>query len=243
MKCSLDEAERRGNLNQMKDAYLGISLAALVSSFVLLALTVGAEPSALDVWAASVIGAGANSLGSAPAHFWGDVTAFGGGAVVTLLVLVVVGFLLVARHPKTAAVVAGCATFAGMSGILLKQVFQRARPDPANAMLALESFSFPSGHSLISAAVYPILGVLLAAVVERKAVKIYCVAVGLVMMFLIGVSRIYLGVHYATDVLAGWCLGLSFCLLSWEVFRRLQRAGLVEEEPIAQDTEPEALSH
>lgn len=226
----------------MKDAYLGIAIAALVGSFALLAWTVGAEPSALDVWAANVIGAGVNSSGSAATHFWGDVTAFGGGSVVTLLVVVVVGFLLVARHPKTAAVVAGCAIFAGLSGVLLKQVFQRARPDPTRAILTLESFSFPSGHSLISAAVYPILGVLLAAVVESKAVKIYCFAVGLLMMILIGISRIYLGVHYATDVLAGWCLGLSFGLLSWDVFRRLQRAGLVEEEPIAQDTEPEALS-
>jgi undecaprenyl-diphosphatase len=85
--------------------------------------------------------------------------------------------------------------------------------------------SFPSGHSMMSAIVYPTLGVILARAAARPMLKHYAIGVALALMVLIGASRVYLGVHYATDVLAGWCVGLSWALLCWIAARLLQRRG------------------
>jgi undecaprenyl-diphosphatase len=90
--------------------------------------------------------------------------------------------------------------------------------------------SFPSGHSMLSATVYLTLGALLARLESRKRYKIYCVAVAVLLTGLVGVSRVYMGVHYPTDVLAGWCAGLAWAMLCWLAARYLQRRRLVESE-------------
>jgi undecaprenyl-diphosphatase len=92
------------------------------------------------------------------------------------------------------------------------------------------TLSFPSGHALTSAAVYLTLGALLMRIVRRPLSKFYCMGVAMLLTGLVGASRVYLGVHYPTDVLAGWLMGLSWALLCWLAERALERrAGLKRE--------------
>ena len=91
-------------------------------------------------------------------------------------------------------------------------------------------YSFPSVHSLMSAVVYLTLGALLARMVARRRLKFYVLTLAVTLTGLVGISRVYLGVHYPSDVLAGWCVGLSWASLCWLVGRKLQRQGAIERE-------------
>ncbi len=144
-----------------------------------------------------------------------DVTALGGATVLVLATLAVAGFLLLGR--KYAAMVFVLAAVA--SGLvlssLLKACFARPRPEIVPHLSHVYTSSFPSGHSMMSAIVYLTLGTLLARMVTRRPLKVYFLAVALILTALIGCSRVYMGVHYPTDVLAGWTAGLVWATLCW----------------------------
>ena len=84
-------------------------------------------------------------------------------------------------------------------------------------LVRVDGWSFPSGHALASAVVYLTLGALIAANVQRRAVKIYVVSVAFALTCLVGVSRVLLGEHYPTGVLAGWMACLAWALMCWVV--------------------------
>lgn len=113
---------------------------------------------------------------------------------------------------------------------LLKSLFDRPRPDLVPHLSHVYTSSFPSGHSMLSAIVYLTLGSLLAAVMPSRKLKVYVLAVAIIVTVVVGASRVYLGVHYPTDVLAGWLAGLVWALLCWLIARWLQRRGKVEPE-------------
>jgi undecaprenyl-diphosphatase len=172
-----------------------------------------------------------------PAMPWGppwvqemarDFTALGGVAVLTLMTLAVIGYLLLAgkRHAAIAVLVAVAGGL--ILSTLLKLGFDRARPDLVPHGSVVYTSSFPSGHSMMAAVTYLTLGALLARVQARIAIKIYLLTVAVVLTVLVGVSRVYLGVHWPTDVAAGWAVGAAWALACSLVMRRLQRRGTVE---------------
>lgn len=166
-----------------------------------------------------------------------DVTALGSIVVLLMFAAVVVGFLLLQRRRRMALLV----TVAVAGGMLLntglKHLFDRQRPTVVPHLREVTTPSFPSGHATASAVVYLTLGALLAGYVNGRFTKGYCLAVAMGLTFLVGASRVYLGVHYPTDVLAGWSIGLVWALVCWTVERVLQRIGALREARAARDAQ------
>jgi undecaprenyl-diphosphatase len=159
-----------------------------------------------------------------------DLTALGGVAFLSLLTLAVVGFLWL-RKMYGAATLVIVATLGGLVvSSILKWFFERPRPDIVPHLARVYTSSFPSGHSMLSATVFLTLGTLLARFVHERRLKAYFLIVAVVLTMLVGVSRVYLGVHYPTDVLAGWAAGLAWAVACWLVARLLQHRGAVEQE-------------
>jgi undecaprenyl-diphosphatase len=159
-----------------------------------------------------------------------DITALGGIAFLTLLTLAVLGYVLLQRMYGAAALVLG-ATLGGLAmSLLLKSHFHRPRPDLVPHLSQVYTSSFPSGHAMLSATVFLTLGALLGRFVHAWRLKAYFLSVAVVLTVLVGISRVYMGVHYPTDVLAGWAAGLAWALLCWLVARFMQRRGAVEPE-------------
>jgi undecaprenyl-diphosphatase len=157
-----------------------------------------------------------------------DITSLGGYAVVTLITLAVIGYLLMGGKPGAAlwvlASVGGGAVFSS----LLKLGIDRPRPDLVAHLVEVTTASFPSGHATLAAVTYLTLGALLSRVESRGSTKIYILTVAVALTLLIGISRVYLGVHWPTDVLAGWCVGLAWAMLCWRIALALQQSGDVE---------------
>src|SRR5687767_4162796 len=158
-----------------------------------------------------------------------DVTSLGGTVIIVLITGMVAGFLAMSgtRHAAVLMVVSVASGSLLMS--FLKQVFARARPDLVEHSARVFTESFPSGHATLSAITYLTLGGLLARVQTRRTLKAYSLGVAITLTVLVGVSRVYLGVHWPTDVLAGWCLGAAWAITCWLVAAWLQRRGDVEK--------------
>jgi undecaprenyl-diphosphatase len=159
-----------------------------------------------------------------------DITALGSATVLGLTVFAVAGFLLLQGLWRRALFV----TIASLGGWFineaLKELFQRARPDIVPHLREVMTMSFPSGHAMQSAVVYLTLGALSMHIAQRRLTKFFCMSVAMLATALVGASRVYLGVHYPTDVLAGWLIGLSWALLCWMIERSLERqTGLKRE--------------
>lgn len=157
-----------------------------------------------------------------------DVTALDGITVLVLIIGTVTGYLWIRKSYHSMWLVLAASLGGLLLSTLLKGVFQRPRPALTPHLTHVMLSSFPSGHTMNSAVVYLTLGLLLAQISDRARMKIYCVAVAAVMTFLVGLSRVYLGAHYPSDILAGWTAGATWAGLCWLVGRRLRRSGAVE---------------
>ena len=152
-----------------------------------------------------------------------NVTVLGGVPFLVCVNLVVAGGFVV-RRKFHALVFALAAVVGGLSVmLLLKEFFARPRPQVVPYLCAVNGSSFPSGHSMMSAVVYFTLSVLLASRIARRPFKLVLLALALLLAGLVGVSRVCLGVHYPTDVLAGWTAGLVWATFCWLVVRKLKR--------------------
>jgi undecaprenyl-diphosphatase len=160
----------------------------------------------------------------------GDVTALGSPTVLGLTVLAVTGYLVLNGLYRNGLFIFVASTGGWILNSVLKGAFDRTRPDVVPHLREVMSSSFPSGHALTSAAVYLTLGALLMRIAEGRLAKYYCIAIAMFVTFLVGVSRVFLGVHYPTDVVAGWLIGMTWALLCWVIERALERrAGLKRE--------------
>ncbi|MCF3648727.1 phosphatase PAP2 family protein [Synoicihabitans lomoniglobus] len=160
-----------------------------------------------------------------------DLTGLGSTVVLTLTTIGVVGYLCLRRSWFAAGLVAASAGGGAVLVVGLKSLFSRPRPSVVPHLATEVSASFPSGHSMMASVVYLTLAVLLGQLVVRRRERVYFIAIGLFVVALVGVSRVYLGVHYPTDVLAGWSAGIAWALLCWVVAVNLQRRRAVETPP------------
>lgn len=157
-----------------------------------------------------------------------DVTSLGGPIIVALVTVSVFGYLLLSRRVRLAALVLTAVLGGWGLNELMKVAFNRPRPEVVPHLVEVSSYSFPSGHSMLSAILYTTLAALLARVQPTRRLRLYVLAVGVVLMVLVGCSRVYLGVHYPSDVLGGWCIGVGWSLAVAVVAAKLQARGEVE---------------
>jgi undecaprenyl-diphosphatase len=159
-----------------------------------------------------------------------DITALGGAAVLGLLTAITSVYLALDGKRHMALFVCGSVVSGWIVSALLKDLFPRPRPDLVPYAVYVSSSSFPSGHSMMSAVTYLVLGALLARSQERRLLKAYFLLVALGLTVMVGISRVYLGVHWPSDVVAGWTAGAVWALLSWLVAQRLQARHALERE-------------
>jgi undecaprenyl-diphosphatase len=158
-----------------------------------------------------------------------DITALGGSTVLTLITAAAVGYLLIDQKRAAALFVIAAVGGGMLMSTLAKNLIARPRPELVAHLVDVRTLSFPSGHAMLSAVTYLTLGALLARVQARRRLKAYLLSVAVVLTLLVGASRVYLGVHWPTDVLAGWCAGAAWALLCWVVALWLQSRGQIEQ--------------
>ena len=157
-----------------------------------------------------------------------DLTSLGSTVVLGLVVLIVAGYLALARMPAALALVLGSVLGGQAISTVLKVFFERARPDLIPGAPQVFTASFPSGHAMLSAVTYLTLGALLTRIEEKRSLKRYFMVVAVALTMVVGASRVFLGVHWPTDVLGGWCVGAAWAMICSSVARRLQRRGKLE---------------
>lgn len=153
-----------------------------------------------------------------------SITALGGVDVLTIVVVVTLGALAIERLWLTAALALAATVSGTLAVTIAKHLVGRARPDVVEHLVTVHSMSFPSGHSANSAIVYLTLAMLLTQVIQRRALRRYVVAVAVLLVSAIGLSRVYLGVHWPSDVLAGWSFGTLWALGWWAIGARIRLA-------------------
>ncbi|MFC0388178.1 phosphatase PAP2 family protein [Muricoccus vinaceus] len=153
-----------------------------------------------------------------------DFTALGSNGVLALLVLAAVLFLTTARRRAEAAVLAASAGGALLLESLAKHWYDRPRPDLVPHAARVFTTGFPSGHATMAAAVYLTVGALLARTQPNPRLKTYIPSLAVGLALLVGLSRVYLGLHWPTDVAAGWALGAGWAALCWVAAYWLRRS-------------------
>ena len=156
-----------------------------------------------------------------------DFTALGSYAFIIMIVIAAVCYLLLIRKRGLAILMASAVIGGILISNLLKTAFDRPRPDIEHAVRVFTP-SFPSGHAMLSAVTFLTLGAVLTRASADWRVKLYFLVVAVLLTILVGTSRVYLGVHYPSDVVAGWCVGSAWALLCWAVALWLQARGQVE---------------
>jgi undecaprenyl-diphosphatase len=157
-----------------------------------------------------------------------DVTALGSTTILSFVVVATSIFLLLLRRLRSAAMVLGATVLGACTITLIKALVSRARPDIVDRLMIETSHSFPSGYAANSAIVYLTLATLFFPVLRGRRMRGFVLAVAMILVCMIGVSRVYLGVHWPSDVLAGWCFGSVWALLWWRAEQSVLR-------PAAQD--------
>lgn len=212
----------------------GVSAAVALGFFVLTRAVVGGRTTDLDraiLLAMRTPGDLADPIG--PLWFeevCRDFTALGGLAVLFVVIATATAFFWLASMRHAAVYVAAVCFTAILLNVALKSAFSRPRPELAPHRVVVYSSSYPSGHSAASAAVYLTLGMMAASSVPRRRLKALFLGVAFFITGVVGASRVYLGVHWPTDVVAGWAVGFAWALVCWCVASWLQDAGVLERE-------------
>ena len=159
-----------------------------------------------------------------------DLTAIGGPTVLGLVVLSVVGFLVLQTRYRTAFVVAITSIGGEILDTVMKLFFNRPRPTIVPHLRVVYSTSFPSGHAMESAIVYLTLAAILMRASESRLTKMYILGIAVLLTTLVGISRVFLGVHYPTDVLGGWIVGFMWASICSIAARRFEGTVRIQAE-------------
>ena len=159
-----------------------------------------------------------------------DLTAVGGSTVLGLVTVAVAGFLVLQTRYRTALVVLITTGSGDLLNTAMKHAFNRPRPTIVPHLRVVYSTSFPSGHAMESAIVYLTLAAILMRAADSRLTKIYILAIAVLLTMLVGISRVYLGVHYPTDVIGGWIVGFIWASLCWLVARRFEGTAQIQAE-------------
>lgn len=202
--------------------------ASLLATNFLLSLVLAGHWRAFDEWMVRAFRTGgdfAAPIGSRAIQIAvRDATALGGTLPLIVLISVVALYLYLKQHTRTALAVVASTLLGVIVSQILKAVIDRGRPEIVPQLVPEVSGSFPSGHAMMSAIVYLTLGTMLARLEPEKVVRRYIVGVAMVLTITVGLSRVYLGVHWPSDVLGGWALGALWVvavsqILDWAVKR------------------------
>ena len=210
-----------------------LTIAALLFAFGLIAQEViEGEPLAFDRIVLLAFRDAANP--SVPIGPWWlleaarDITSLGSTIVLGIILFAVVGYLLLAGKRAVAWMMLGAVLGGVALNNSLKFAFARPRPDFVAPAVQVFTASFPSGHATLSAITYLTLGAVLARTHPSVRIRIYFMSLAAFVTVLVGLSRVYLGVHYPTDVLAGWCIGVAWAMGWWALMTWLQRRDELE---------------
>lgn len=154
-----------------------------------------------------------------------DLTALGSLGVLSMVTIASALYLLLKREIRATVLLVVAVVSGMLLSIVLKMDADRPRPDLVPHLARVMSTSFPSGHAMMSAVTYLTLGSLLARSHALRREKAFFLGTGVFTTLVVGFSRVYLGVHWPTDVLAGWTAGASWALLWWLVAQKLQQHG------------------
>lgn len=173
------------------------------------------------------------------------ISALGSGVVAALITTIVAAYLLLANRIRYALTIIVVAVGTGIVMNVLKPLFERERPTIVTHIDPPGGLSFPSGHSMISAALYLTLAMMISRSLEHRRLRVFAVGTGAFLALLIGFSRVYLGVHYPTDVIAGWTVGAAWALLVGIGTRKFRREvqATPDETQRAEPAEPAPPRH
>ena len=157
-----------------------------------------------------------------------DVTALGGTVVLAFVTIAVAGFFLLQRKWHLGIYVAAAVLTGLAASSLLKEAFDRPRPDLVQHGQVVYTASFPSGHSMLSAIAFLTLGALVAGAQQDRSMRVYILSLAAILTVAVGISRVYLGVHWPSDVLGGWAAGAGWALACWAVSQHLRIRGRIE---------------
>lgn len=160
--------------------------------------------------------------------FMTDISSMGSVSVIIIVTLFVSGFFIIKKNYYLLRVILFAAIGGGVSDLLLKGIFERHRPEIVPHLVNVNSWSFPSGHSVMSAVVYLSLAVIFIPLNLKEEIKNYILTSAIIITLLIGISRVYLGVHYPTDVIGGWTLGIIWSCISAFFTERISSHSLAE---------------
>ena len=158
-----------------------------------------------------------------------DITSLGSSSVLVLITTATILYMLLIRRPATALLMFVAVAGGQVLSTLLKHEVDRPRPELVSHLVNETSLSFPSGHAMLSAVTYLTLGSLAARFLPDRTTKIFVLGLAVLTTLLVGASRVYLGVHWPSDVLAGWCAGFAWAMLCWLVAHFLQRRNVVAD--------------
>lgn len=165
-----------------------------------------------------------------------DITALGSPAILVLMISAVLGLMQIRGKRREMALTIVISLSGSLFALLLKYLLGRDRPTVVPHLREVTTPSFPSGHAMVSAVVFMTLGILLTKIVEGRRAKLYCLAWALLLTILVGISRIYLGVHYPTDVVAGWLAGIGWALGCYAFLQMFDRMGSRKPDSIDSGT-------